>query len=301
MPPKGPRSKAEPAKFVYDDGVPGVRRSPVAPTPDTSAARSSWQKAWPLGLLALSVTSAIWPFVALPAAFFCFIGSLSWPRRAGGGPERRWLLVVAALASGIGVVRFILTEAMPGIVGGGHRAVEQGAVSRLREVLFAQDAMRRAGWIDPDGDGIGSAAFLTELCGGKPLRGQAELPTPVLSCGELVDTALGTAARSGAYLFSVCLPKPEGGWSAQPEPPVDEERAEREFVAYAWPEPATPSDMIFFIDQHENILVAPALSQLSERDGALPAPTCTAALGHEWTPWRDKKARPGSLPGDTAR
>jgi hypothetical protein len=274
----------------------------VASTPDTPAARSPWQKAWPLGLFVVSITSVLWPLLALPAAFFCFIGSLAWPRPARRAYERRWLLVVAALASGIGVVRFILTEAMPGIVGGGHRAVQQRAISRLREVLFAQDAMRRAGWIDPDGDGIGSAAFLTELCGGPPQRGQVELPTPVLSCGALVETALGPAARSGAYLFTVCLPSPSGGWTAEPGPSVGEERAEREFVAYAWPEPATPSDMIFFIDQHENILSAPALPQLSEgraRDGALPAPTCTAALGHEWRPWRDKKPRPGPLPGDT--
>lgn len=279
----------------------------MARTPDTSAARSPWEKAWPLGLLALGLGSLLWPLVALPAAFFCFIGALAWPRQDGGAQRGRWLLVVAAAASGIGVVRFILTEAMPGIVGGGHRAVQQRAVSRLREVLFAQDAMRRAAWIDPDGDGIGSAAFLTELCGGTPLRGQAELPTPVLSCGALVDTALGPAARSGAYLFTVCLPSAAGGWSAQPGPHVDEERAERQFVAYAWPEAATPFDLVFFLDQHENILSAPAPSRPAQgaaRVAAPSAPTCDAALGDAgargWTPWRDKKPRRGPLPGDTA-
>lgn len=204
-------------------------------------------------------------------------------------------------------MRFILTEAMPGIVGGGHRAVQQRAVSRLRDVLFAQDAMRRVAWIDPDADGIGSAAFLSELCGGPPSRGQAERATPVLSCGELVDTPLGPAARSGAYLYTVCLPSAAGGWSAQPGPHVDEERAERQFVAYAWPEAAAPFDQLFFIDQHENILTAQVTARppsASPSDAPPDAtPTCEAALGDaratEWTPWRDKKPRPGPLPGDT--
>lgn len=259
---------------------------------------------WPLGLLALALGSVLWPFAALPAAFFSFIAAVTWPRRSGRPSRGRWLLVVAAVASCIGVVRFILTEAMPGIIGGGHRAVQQQAVSRLREVLFAQDAMRRAGWIDPDGDGIGSSAFLTELCGGTPLRGQAELPTPVLSCGELVDTPLGPAARSGAYLYTVCLPSAAGGWSAQPGPHVDEERAERHFVAYAWPEAGTPFDSLFFIDPHENILWAQVTPRSAPGVAADATPTCDAALGdavsHGWTPWRDKKPRPGPLPGDTA-
>jgi hypothetical protein len=192
--------------------------------------------------------------------------------------------------------RFVATLAMPGIVCGGRRAVEQEAVSRLRDVLFAEDAMRRASWIDPDADGIGSAAFLEELCGAPPRRGQAPRATPVLHCGELVPTPLGPAARNGAYLYTVCLPMLGGGWSAAPRSGVDEELAERRFVAYAWPAEATEGkfDDVFFIDEHESIRVA------SLPSGALP-PACDAALGEPaWQAWRGKQPRP-DVPGDVSR
>lgn len=270
----------------------------VASTPGISAVGLHWRKWWPLGLLLLGVSSVPWPLVALPAAFFCFIGALALPSAPARArwTSARWLLLVAAAASTIGLLRFILTEAMPGIVGGGRRAVQQHAVSRLREVLFAQDTLRRAGWIDPDGDGVGSAASLSELCGGPPLRGQPERELPVLKCGELVETPLGLAARSGAYLYTVCLPAPGGAWSADSRRGVDEERAERHFRAYAWPEAAMPFDRVFFLDQQENILSAEVPAAGLTCDGAI-----GAAGSARWLPWRDKKPRPGPLPGDVGR
>lgn len=248
---------------------------------------------WPVLLLLLGLASVIWPVLGLPAGFASCIGLVAL-RAPSELPRARWWLVAGALAASVGMVRFVATLAMPGIVGGGRRAVEQQAVSRLRDVLFAQDAMRRAAWIDPDADGIGSAAFLEELCGAPPRRGQPPRATPVLHCGELVSTPLGLAARSGAYLYGVCLPVEGGGYAATPEARVDEERAERHFVAYAWPAEATANqlDDVFFIDEHENIraAVVPA-SQLP--------PRCDAALAEPpWQPWRGKQARPGPLPGD---
>jgi hypothetical protein len=248
----------------------------------------------------------------LPAAFLCFVGLLSVPRAPREGARvSRWLVGVASLGASVGVGRFLVGEAMSGIVKGGRQAVEQRAVSRLREILFAQDAMRRAGWIDPDADGIGSAALLPELCGAAPLRGQAPRTTPVLDCGELVSTPLGAGARSGAYFYVVCLPTPGGAWSGQPSAAVDEEKAERGFVAYAWPEPGAAFEHAFFIDQHENILAAPW--PLDTAPGGLPESTsaalsCASAFGGlgvpgsvasgSWSVWRGKKPRPG-LPGDT--
>jgi hypothetical protein len=179
----------------------------------------------------------------------------------------------------------------------------QQAVSRLRDVLFAENAMRQKGWIDPDGDGIGSAATIGELCGGPPLRGQQPRPAPVLAC-DVGETVLGPAARSGVYFYTVCLPRVGGGWSARAEPDVDEELAERRFVAYAWPARGTPFDQAFFLDEHENIRTATVAVE-SARDGAGPDDarglTCTSALDEAaqraWTPWRGKKPRP-DLPGD---
>lgn len=266
-----------------------------------SAPPSFFARRWPVLLLALGVASVLWPYLGLPAAFATTIGLVALPRPAPSElPRARWWLAAGSLASAIGMFRFVLL-AMPGIVGGGRMAVEQEAVSRLRDVSFAQDAMRRAGWIDPDGDGIGSAASLSELCGGPPLRGQSERPTPVLHCGELVPTALGPAARNGAYLYTVCLPTPGGGWSTSAVS-VDEEAAERHFVAFAWPE-ASPFDSAFFIDEHENIRVAPlpVASSSATGPGAVapdfPA-SCGAALdGLPWQVWRGKKPRT-ELPGD---
>jgi hypothetical protein len=263
--------------------------------------------------LVLGAVAAIWPILGLPAAFLSFIGWLALSAGTAPLPRlERWCVGVAALLAAAAVTRFVVLDAVPGIVSGGREAVQQRAVSRLRDVLFAEDAMRRAGWIDPDADGIGSAALIGELCGGPPLRGQQPQPAPVLSFEAIVDTALGPAARAGAYLYTVCLPRRGGGWSARASADVDEELAERRFVAYAWPAPGTPFNQAFFLDEHENILAMTLPT--AERGGVTPSVgaagadaahglTCDSALGAErdarWGVWRGKKARVG-LPGDRA-
>src|SRR5688572_10623022 len=153
---------------------------------------------WPVALAVLGAVSAFWPWLGLPAGFASLVGvvALRRPSREELRGVTVWLWAGVALST-VGLVRFVSGEAMRGIVGGGRGAVEQETVSRLRDVLFAQDAMRRASWIDPDHDGVGSAALLEELCGGPPQRGQPPRDTPVLHCGELAPSALGPAARSG--------------------------------------------------------------------------------------------------------
>lgn len=265
---------------------------------------------WALGAL-LGLAAALWPLLALPAAGFCLLGALALPSKAAPGASwsRRWL-VLGVLGASLGLWRFVVEEAMPGIVRGGRDAVEQRAVSRLRDVLFAEDALRKAGWIDPDADGIGSAALLSELCGGPPARGQPERPNGVLTCGELVETPVGLAAQLAGYLFVVCVPGKDGRWLGRAGAPgghpsagqIDEEAAERHFVAYAWPE-AAHFERAFYLDQDENIRTAllPAGAD-SARTSAL---SCDAALGSagapNWVAWRDKRPRPGPLPGDSPR
>jgi hypothetical protein len=247
---------------------------------------------WPFGLLAACALSAVWPWIGLPAAFGAFLGVLSMPAAGESGAQpRRAAVGVAVLCASVGLLRFVIQIAMPGIVHGGRDAVEPGAVSRLRDVLTAQDSLRRSGWIDPDRDGIGSAASLTELCGGPPLRGQPARPDPILTCGDLVPTPLGPAARSSSYLYTVCLPGRDGHWSAQPNAAVDEEAAERHFIAYAWPAPGTSFEHVFYLDQDDNIWVAPRAA-FNRR--------CDAALGERgpWQPWQGKHPRRGPLPGD---
>src|SRR4051812_17656993 len=113
---------------------------------------------WPIGLAALGVAAAVWPLLGLPMVFLALLGVLALPERGGAGVGRsRALVAIAVIGAGLSLVRFVVEIAMPGIVQGGRDAAEQRAVSWLRDVLFAEDAMRRAGWIDPDHDGVGSA------------------------------------------------------------------------------------------------------------------------------------------------
>jgi hypothetical protein len=252
---------------------------------------------WPVLTLLLGVASVIFPWFGLPAAFVSVIGLVALRRPSKDELAHvRWWLTAGALCSAVGLIRFLVIDAMPGIVGGGRAAAEQRAVSRLRDVLFAEDAMRRAAWIDPDRDGIGSAASLDELCGGPPRRGQAPRQTPVLHC-ELVPSALGPAARSGAYVYTVCLPTLGGGWSAALDALVDDEAAERRFVAFAWPESTSPFDTAFSIDEHENIRVA-VLSWGAPEARRFAASCAEALEDFPWQVWKNKKPRP-DLPGDT--
>lgn len=255
------------------------------------------KRPWPLGLAALACLAAVFPWLAVPMLFLTLLGVLAVPERAQpGSGKSRALVALAVIGSGVSLVRFVVEVAMPNIVGSGREAGEQRAVSWLRDVLFAEDAMRKAGWIDPDHDGIGSAALLSELCGGPPLRGQPEHDNPVLTCGELVPTPLGLAARRGGFLFVICLPQRDGQWSGEPGSGLDEEAAERQYVAYAWPDVGARFDHAFFLDQSENIQTARVPPGVALECGS--ARGLGARLA--WAPWRGKRPRPGRLPGDFA-
>ncbi len=255
-------------------------------------------------LAALALVSIVYTKLALAIGFLTFIGALVLPRRA----ERFRRAVIAALGvsalgSSIGFVRFILIEAAPGIIQGGRTRTAQHAVSRLREILFAQDAMRRHAWIDPDGDGIGSAALLGELTGALPLRGGAKLDPPILSPQHyeaFEQTREGPAVQLAGYYFMVCLPTQDGGLSAKPDARFDEERAERRFLAYAWPAASGGPTEAFSIDEYENILVSDNQEGQSVRwAGQYFAPSCDAVSAEPqlWKPWRGKQPR-SELPGD---
>ncbi len=212
-----------------------------------------------------------------------------------------WLVAVSLGFALLGFVRFLIVEAVPGIVEGGTRAAEGVAVSRLREILFAEDSLRRLATIDPDGDGVGSSARLDELTGRVGLRDRLPLASPLLErYPKSQPTARGPAIELGGFLFFVCLPTPDGGLSAMAGAPVDEERAERRFVAYAWPADARQQlNNAYFMDEHERILVAPSGPGL--RLGTEHPPSCDdwddAATKKAWRPWRNKRPR-DTLPGD---
>jgi hypothetical protein len=115
------------------------------------------------GTLLLAVLALIQSLLAPAAAIATLIAFLVVLRAA---PAQRWryllMLSAAALLSTFAFVQFLRTKAIAGIVQGGTRATEGRAVSRLREILFAEDAVRRRPEpeLDQDGDGVGSAALI---------------------------------------------------------------------------------------------------------------------------------------------
>lgn len=257
---------------------------------------------------ALLGPAALWePRLAVFSVLLLVVAFGAFTRYAG--PARgvlRVALVVGFTTALIGMGRFVLEEALPGIVAASGRASGDRAVSRLREILFAQDASRRLGLLDPDGNGVGGAGRLGELT--KPGAGRAapshRETSPPLGphFRPRVQTPQGAAAEEGDYLYLVCVPGSDGTLTAEATAPVDEVAAERRFVAYAWPARPGGPPTAFFIDEHERILETENLGPDSAARllGAQRAPSCQDALApphaQGWTPWRDKAPRQ-SLPG----
>jgi hypothetical protein len=256
-------------------------------------------------LCAAGVLSAAVSKLSLFAAVGTLLGYVSLPAlpRSAVRALKIGLLVSGACAT-VGVFRFLVREAVPGIVSGGTTATEQRVVSRLREILFAEDAWRRNAIYDPDGDRVGSLGLLPELTGQIGVRGGKPTEPPVLqNYPELVDTRLGPAANIAGYLLIVCLPKRGGGYTAQPSDAIDDERAERAFYAYAWPaERGQGLTRAYFLDEHERILLADSQSSEPRRlIGVDATPTCddvsSPSTAADWRVWRHKQPRE-TLPFD---
>lgn len=256
-------------------------------------------------LALFAVLAVVLPKLALFVGTATLLAFIAMPELPSG-PRRlaRLLFAIAGAASGVAIVRFVVVVAVPSLVHAGESAQALNAVTRLREILLAQDAMRKRALVDPDGDHVGSAALVVELRGSVPLRGGAPLDPPLLNdkYAHIEQTPIGPAALVSGYFVIVCLPKQGGGLSAAPGDPVDEEAAERRFVAYAWPEAERRGPgQAFFIDEHDRILVSENRAGKSPRyaSASFPPP-CDAALdpktASEWQPWRGKAPR-SNLPG----
>lgn len=257
--------------------------------------------------MAIGVASVAYPPLAIPGFALTLIAGLAAPAQTE--PRKRMLsraaIAFAAVGATFGLGRFAVSKAMLGIVEGGQSAAAFSALWRLREVVIAEDDLRRTAPWDPDGDHIGSAALIGALAGREPVRGSVRLDAPLLNYAfkSEIATLLGPAARVEGYLLVVCLPTPSGGWTARPGDPIDDERAERRYVAYAWPsEAARGMSTVFFADEHERLLVLdPPRGAPAPYLGANRPPACDAALGTDglpWKPWKKKQPRK-TLPGDS--
>jgi hypothetical protein len=284
-----------------------------APLTDSPHAETRPASDLPRGVLVrvlLVCTASVLSVVNTKLSLFAAVGALLAYVSLPAAPARRVralkvALMLAGVCATIGVFRFLVLEAVPGMVEGGTNATEQRVVSRLREILFAEDALRRNTFVDPDGDHVGSAEFMGEMTGEIGLRGGAPMATPVLqNLPKLVETRLGPAAEVNGYLVTVCLPKRGGGFTAQPKDAVDDERAERSFFAYAWPaERGRGLDAAYFLDEHERILLADSSEAEPRRlIGVDAPPACddvsAPATAADWRVWRHKQPR-RQLPFET--
>lgn len=256
---------------------------------------------------ALGGASLVWPKLAVFSVLLSVIALASLSRKTDKGV---WtvLLTTGLSLSVLGLGRFIFKEALPGIAEARGRDSERRAVSLLREIYFAQNAMRRYGMIDPDGDGTGSAGRLSELTGHSPSRGNIRLSSPPLAPRliPLTETRWGPATNYEGYLFLACIPAADGAYTAQPQAPVDEEAAEKSWLAYAWPAAnGLPHSALYVIDAHEGIFVSDNRRGNELRFvGATHAPPCDTLVsppsGVTFTAWQGKKPR-ADLPSADAQ
>lgn len=267
----------------------------------------------------LGFAAAFVPHLAVAAVTLGLVAFLAQPARAQGRMRvGRWLLLAATPFMLVSLFRFTVEAAMPGIVEGGHRALITRSIAKLRILRFTQDFAREQAIWDPDEDGIGSALLLEEARGLVPIRGKTLAPQGLLEpIGELMDTPAGKALVADGYAIILYLPGKDGRGVARPDVPLDDERAERRWVAYAWPlEDGVGDRPVIFIDEHERILQltnqAPGpryfgLENPPAFDAALTASTLDApaaedAVGRDgghWARWKGKRARE-TLPGDRA-
>ena len=218
-------------------------------------------------------------------------------------------IVGALLLVGL-VMLWTIKSMVPNIVAAGRRTSEEAAVSRLRELLWAEDRIREAGAIDRDGDGRGEYAFLGELMGQG--SGKAKVAQPPLQPGRFREVKPGVYRGEG-YGFVVYLPAAGGGGAIEGgADQADAATARDRFIAYAFPiEGPGAGRRLFYIDQDERVCEA----TIADGDPTSPgAPSWNAALppgarsidaisdcgpggdGHLWRPWRHKKARPPRSP-----
>lgn len=226
--------------------------------------------------LTLGAVSAVFPVLSLAALFVTALSALILEGRTRllGG-------LLGGLLACTGFVRFVVDWVAPNIVAAGRHSAEEKAVSRLREIQWAQNKALQLGLLENAG-GLPKAATLDEL---------ATLPAPggaPLLRGDLFVPVRAQVRGAEGYLFEV-HPAPAPGLA-------------RSWVAYAWPAAETGrGQRVFFIDAHDRICETAASAYVG-----LQAPTATSALqandfdapacgtgtdGLNWMPWKGKQAR----------
>jgi hypothetical protein len=264
-----------------------------------------------LVLLVVLAAVGVWETrLSLVAGFLTLMAIVSRGLRAESGARKGWAWTLVALSltlSLAGFLRFVIAEAIPGVIAGGRAAAEKHAVAYLRTIVAAEDYMRRSAHKDHDRDGVGSAGSLAELAGRLPRpasNGMDQNPLYVTADQWLPQSGF---IASGAYIYRVCLPAVGGGWvdpgSSEPAALVDQERAEREYLVYGWPKTwsAGSPTAVYVSDAYEAIRVmdgpTPIAGSTRYAGENASAPCDLATIDGNFKPWNKKTPR-SSLPGD---
>lgn len=242
-----------------------------------------------VGGVSLSLLGLAVPALSIPAFLWGAITSL-----ALRPPLRRWA-VLGLLISSVGFFRFMARDGAPAILLAGQRSAEEKAVSRLRELAWAQSKARELALVaGPEHRGL--HLTLPELLGldaRRGVRGDAPLLRPGTYAEHTPEATQRAIYRADGYLFAVHLPETS-------------EAAARQFVAYAWPlgEPLSGS-RLFYIDESDRICESDLTPGQGGVDGApdvfaafaapdWQAARCPADGPRRWRPWRGKQ--PGAAP-----
>ena len=155
-------------------------------------------------------------------------------------------------------VAIVASIAIPNLLAARVGANEAAAIATLRNIHSAQMQAKVSGVIDRDGDGDGEYGSLAELAGAVELPSGEVMSPPVLS-RQFANVAGGTVTRSG-YHYRIFLPVVGSTFAAEQEnggspAEVDADRAERNYVIYAWPmEAGVTGNRVFVASQDGDIL-----------------------------------------------
>src|SRR5688572_16781771 len=115
--------------------------SPPAPAPSNRLT---------MVVIAVAVASLLWPIISLPAVALVLIATL-----ASSGRSARIMGWIGGILVTLATVRFTIELAVPSIVAAGQHSAEEKAVSRLREILWAEQRAVELKIVDGDQDGRG--------------------------------------------------------------------------------------------------------------------------------------------------
>lgn len=246
------------------------------------------QRYWVFLAIGLACLGALWPPLALaavPVLVFAVIFD---------GKRRLVTIALAVPLIVFGLYRFVIGWMMPNLVSAGQRAAEERAVSRLREILWAERKVRELGYVDSDGDHEPEYALLGELLGG-PRRSGVQPEVAVLRAATFPTVSTQpTIVRAEGYYFALYLPSSHGGAS---DPGDEVLTKENRLVAYAWPATLDASGRrVFAVDEQDRVCES---FNTREYSGTVRRPTFDAAPvrtgfatcgvggdGEMWRRWR---------------